>query len=58
MYGCIFLACCLGCVWVGKTSLTQYQRSQLQDPYLLAVSIIGFLGSALNLVAAAVSFSS
>ena len=58
MYGCIFLVCCLGCVWFGKTSLTLYQRSQTSDPCLLGQSIMGFLGAALNLVAAAVSFSS
>ena len=58
MYGCIFLVCCLGCVWVGKTSLTQYQGPPPPDPCLLGQSIMGFLGAALNLVAAAVSFSS
>jgi hypothetical protein len=57
MYGCIFLVCCLGCVWVGKTSLTQYERLPAPDPYLLWQSIVGFLGSALYLAAAAVSFS-
>ena len=56
MYGCIFLMCCLGCVWVGKTSLTQYLRSPTPDPCMLGQSIMGFLGSALNLVAATVSF--
>jgi hypothetical protein len=56
MYGCIFLVCCLGCAWVGKTSLTRYRRSQSQDPYLLGQSVLGFLGSALNLAAAGVLF--
>jgi hypothetical protein len=58
MYGYIFLVCCLGCVWVATTSLTQYKRSPTPEPYLLWQSIVVFLGSALNLVAAAVSFSS
>jgi hypothetical protein len=57
MYGCIFLVCCLGCAWFGKSCLTQYLGSPTPDPSLLGQSIMGFLGSALNLVAAAVSFS-
>jgi hypothetical protein len=58
MYGCILLVGCLGCLWVGKSSWTQYERAPTPDPYMLWQSILGFLGSAAYLAAAAVSFIS
>jgi hypothetical protein len=56
MFGSIFLMTCLGCLWIGMTHLTRYRCSPSPDPTLLGESIMGFLGSAVNLVAAAVSF--
>jgi hypothetical protein len=57
MFGCMLLACCLGCFCIGKASLTRYQRSPLFDPVLLGDSTMWFLGAALNLAAAAVLFT-
>jgi hypothetical protein len=56
MFGFLFLLGCLACVWFARTTLARYQRSASRDPSLLWVSILGFLGAALNLVAAIVSF--
>jgi hypothetical protein len=41
---------------VGITDWTRYRRGALPDPILLGTSVLGFLGSALCLVAAVVSF--
>jgi hypothetical protein len=56
MWGWLFLLGCLGCIWFGRTHWTRYQRSPSPDPTWLGESILGFLGAAANLVAAAVSF--
>jgi hypothetical protein len=58
MYGSIFLAVGLGCAWIGRTSLTRYERSPSSEPFMIGESIAGFLGAALNLAAAAVLFFS
>jgi hypothetical protein len=58
MVGFVFLVVCLGCDWIGMTGLSRYERSLSCDPYGIWESITGFLGAALNLVAAAVSFCS
>jgi hypothetical protein len=43
---------------VGFTDWTRYRRAALPDPVLGGTAILGFLGSALCLVAAVVSFFS
>jgi hypothetical protein len=58
MVGYIFLVVCLGCGWIGKTSLSRYEGSPTCEPFWIGQSLTGFLGAALNLVAAAVSFFS
>jgi hypothetical protein len=54
--GCLFLVCSLVGFGVGITDWTRYRRGVLPDPILLATSVLGFLGSAMCLVAAVVSF--
>ena len=56
MFSSIFLMGGLGCFWFGRASLTQYRRSPSQEPSLLGESILAYLGSGVNLIAAAVSF--
>jgi hypothetical protein len=43
---------CLGCAWIGYASWARYQNSESADPIWLWQSVMGYLGSALNLVAA------
>jgi hypothetical protein len=57
MFGCMLLAGCLACFCIGKASLTRYQRSPSPEPVLIWDSTMWFLGAALNLAAAAVSFT-
>jgi hypothetical protein len=57
MLGCILLSTCVGCVYFGKASLTRYQGSPSPELSWLGCSVVGFLGAALNLAAAAVSFT-
>ena len=58
MLGWIFLVVCLGCVGIGMMSWTRYERSPSCDPFFLGESLKFFLGAALNLAAAALSFFS
>jgi hypothetical protein len=55
-FGCLFLAGVLVGFGVGVLDWTRYRRGTLPDPILLGTSVLGFLGSALCLVAAVVSF--
>ena len=58
MIGGAFLVCGLVGFGVGITDWFRYRRGPLPDPALLVTSVLGFLGSAASLVAAAVSFFS
>lgn len=51
----IFLAVCLGCVWIGMKRSTECLQSASCEPFLVGESIMGFLGAAVNLVAAAMA---
>lgn len=51
----IFLAVGLGCGWIGMRRWIQCQEASC-EPFLVGESIMGFLGAAANLVAAAVAF--
>jgi hypothetical protein len=57
MLGWLFLLIGLVSFRVGMTNLSRYRRSRTHDPSWLGTSVLGFLGSAVNLVAAAVSFA-
>jgi hypothetical protein len=55
-FGCLFLLVGLVGFGMGITEWTRYRRAVLPDPVLLGTAVLGFLGSALCLVAAVVSF--
>ena len=57
MWGWLFLLIGLVSFRVGMTNLRRYRRSPSNDLILPATSVLWFLGSAVNLVAAAVSFA-
>jgi hypothetical protein len=57
MWGSLFLLIGLVSFRVGMTNLRQYRRSPSDDLILPATFVLWFLGSAVNLVAAAVSFA-
>ena len=54
--GCLFLVGGLVSFGVGITEGNRYRRGVNPDPILLATSVLGFLGSAMCLVAAVVLF--
>ena len=56
MWGWLFLLLGLAGFGMGVTDWIRYRRGALPDPILLVTSVLGFLGSAMCLVAAAVSF--
>jgi hypothetical protein len=55
-FGYLFLVCGLVGFGVGITDWFRYRRGPLPDPALRVTSVLGFLGSAMCLVAAIVSF--
>jgi hypothetical protein len=55
-FGLLFLLVGLVGFGVGILDWSRYRRAVLPDPVLLGTSVLGFLGSALCLVAAVVSF--
>ena len=57
-FGCLFLVCGLVGFGVGITDWTRYRRAVLPDPVLLGTAVLGFLGSAMCLLAAAASLFS
>jgi hypothetical protein len=56
LFGWLFLVGGLVGFGMGITDWLRYRRAALPDPVLLGTSVLGFLGSALCLVAAVVSF--
>jgi hypothetical protein len=56
--GWLFLVVGLVGFGVGMRDGTRYRRAVLPDPVLLGTSILGFLGSVVNLVAAVAAFLS
>ena len=56
MIGGVFLVCGLVGFGIGMMDWTRYQRATSPDPVLLGTSVLGFLSSAMCLVAAVVSF--
>ena len=57
MWGGLFLLIGLVSFRMGMTDLRRYRRSLSDDLVLPVTSVLWFLGSAVNLVAAAVSFA-
>ena len=58
LFGLLFLVIGLVGFRIGMTDWARYQHGALPDPVLLGTAVLGFLGSALCLVAAVVSFFS
>jgi hypothetical protein len=58
MLGWLFLVGGLVGFGMGITDWTRYRRAVLPDPVLLGTAVLGFLGSAMCLLAAAASLFS
>jgi hypothetical protein len=57
-FGCLFLVVGLVGFGIGMRDWIRYRHAVLPDPILLGTSVLGFLGAAVNLVAAAAAFLS
>jgi hypothetical protein len=56
LFGLLFLVGVLVGFGIGMRDWTRYQQGALPDAILLGTAVLGFLGSAMCLVAAVVSF--